>query len=60
MNMLLCIRLPKSKYAQTQVLRHLINTPDKPINTILAENKEWGQGNVDPSHSGDSEGCFKG
>lgn len=59
MNMLLCIRLPKSKYAQTQGLCHLINTSDKPISTMLKGAGEWVQGNVDPSNRGDSEGCFK-
>ena len=60
MSRLLCVRLPKSKYAQTQGLCHLINTTDKPISTILVGNKEWGQGNVDPSHSEGGEGCLKG
>ena len=33
--MQLCIRLPKSKYAQTQGLHHLINTPDNQLTPYL-------------------------
>lgn len=56
MYVLICAKVPKSKYPQTQGSCHVINTSDKSITIRLVE---AGDGNADTCNSGDSTGHFK-
>lgn len=48
MIMLMCVKLPRNKYAQNQGLGHLINADDKLITTLLEGDGGKGTGKCGP------------